>query len=1235
MLNKLRNYWPIISLLLIAFLLCARNYTPGTFLSGWDTLHPEFNFGLAFQRYIIGVFRVEQGLGAVAAHSDMADLPRLVILYIVHFILPLNFLRYFYIFLNIIAGTLGMYFFLNKHLLKQKTASFLGALFYLLNIGTMQIFNVPFEMFTTLFMTLPLIFYFATSYLSDPTQRGKNLLFFCILALLNSPSAYASTLWYVFFAGFFIYFFAFSLVNRKEDAKSIRSFFTLIIALAATNFFWLAPNIYFVIFHAKEVGQANINLLFSDQAFLKNKEFGTLSNLLLLKSFYFDWNIYAGNNVFTDLLLPYIRYFHNILVLILSYGLGLSFLVGTFVSTKKIKLKVAPLLLLLGFCLLFLINDNFPTAPIYNFFQAHIPFFKEAFRFPDDKILNLYVFLVSIFFGYFVLFVIEKLKKINFRLESIFAIIVVVLIFGYSLPSFAGNFINTAMRVQIPTQYFQLFDYLNTQPDTLRVANLPINSPYGWVYYNWGYQGAGFLYFGIKQPLLDRDFDRWSPYNESYYREMSYAIYKEDPSLLKNVIEKYKIGFMLIDKNVIDPQNPKSILYFEQSKKLIESSGLLQTENDFGNIELFKLKTDPNIITAVNTNVNVSPTTTSTYEDFAYSQYGNYVTSSTIGNFDNQFYPFRDLINNQSKLHNNILNIDAENITITPLKQIKNFQTGQLSNHFSAIPTDLIIEKSNKDLKISLFPNTPSFDKLSAASPITATVNIGQLTNNLSLSVNQNNLLSLNALPENTPLAIAKVTLNNGTNTISGFDNNNAIPIKNAINIINPFFSACDGKTAPQAVFTPSSIQITGKGDICILIPYGFFPTQINDQNNNILTNFSFQFNGNAQINSCLFDQQSSACTYYKSPTRIEKTASFQYVLPANKTASSALKIIIQAQNTNQNTYLLSAINTVYVKSSFYLNISKDVVNDMFIQNQAISFNKITLPRNIIYDPGFTITNVQKFNNDCPSIPNDAKKEIVNIDGYKTIKYSAANQSFCDNFSYKNLPHDQAYLVVVNSKNTAGLPLTFCVTNSTSGRCDIYSDLSSFKTFNKDVFLLPPIDKNGIGYNVNISNLGIKGSPAVNYLSSIDFIPVPYTLLENIKTSAQNEKANLNGSIKKITKYNSAFYVVATDGNPTIVNLDLSFEKGFRAYYLNCNSNFSCFIKGSLAPLFDKEIPQHVLVNNWSNGWMGNGNQVAIIFLPQYLEYLGFVLLLVPFLAIGWQVLASKRRQKEASRFDL
>ncbi len=526
---------PVLILLIISSILSFLNYSPGTFLSGWDTLHPEFNFGLAFERAFFGVFRVEQGLGAVAGHSHMADLPRLVIIYLLHFIEPLSFVRYSYIFLNIIFGALGMYFFLNKHLLKQKTASFLGALFYLLNIGTVQTFNVPFEMFTTLFATLPFLFYFATEYLLNKEGRTKNLFLFAILAIFTSPSAYAATLWYVLFLCFGTYFFILSIVNRKHDKKSLKHFFILMSSFVVVNLFWIVPNIYFVLNHGSEVAKANINRLFSDQAFLKNKEFGNIKDILLLKSFYFDWNIYQGKDVFGNLLLPWINHFKDIKVLFIGYLFGFSFILGASYSFKKLRLKSLPLFAVLAISLFFLINDNFPTSFIYNFFQNHIPFFKEALRFPDDKILNIYVFLVSVFFGFAALFIIEKLErvKLKFKTGAIFTLVVSLLILYYSFPSFSGNFINSYMRVKIPDSYFKLFDYLNTQPGSLRIANLPIESPWGWVYYDWGYQGAGFLYFGVKQPLFDRDFDRWRPYNESYYREMSYAIYKGDKNLRK------------------------------------------------------------------------------------------------------------------------------------------------------------------------------------------------------------------------------------------------------------------------------------------------------------------------------------------------------------------------------------------------------------------------------------------------------------------------------------------------------------------------------------------------------------------------------------------------------------------------------------------------------------------------------------------------------------------------------
>jgi hypothetical protein len=88
-----KHLFPV-SIFFIVFLICLVNYQPGTFLTGWDTLHPEFDFGLNFSRLINGVWRNEQGLGAVAGHSHMADLPRVIILWLLHFFFPLNSLLY-------------------------------------------------------------------------------------------------------------------------------------------------------------------------------------------------------------------------------------------------------------------------------------------------------------------------------------------------------------------------------------------------------------------------------------------------------------------------------------------------------------------------------------------------------------------------------------------------------------------------------------------------------------------------------------------------------------------------------------------------------------------------------------------------------------------------------------------------------------------------------------------------------------------------------------------------------------------------------------------------------------------------------------------------------------------------------------------------------------------------------------------------------------------------------------
>jgi uncharacterized membrane protein len=130
-----KHLFPLL-IFLITLFICFRNYTPNTFLTGWDTLHPEFNFSLNFQR-LLNLWHSEQGLGAIPAHAQMADIPRVFILYLLHFILPLNFIRYSYIFLCFILGPLGIYF-LIKFILQQKKYSnliaFLTALFYIFKV---------------------------------------------------------------------------------------------------------------------------------------------------------------------------------------------------------------------------------------------------------------------------------------------------------------------------------------------------------------------------------------------------------------------------------------------------------------------------------------------------------------------------------------------------------------------------------------------------------------------------------------------------------------------------------------------------------------------------------------------------------------------------------------------------------------------------------------------------------------------------------------------------------------------------------------------------------------------------------------------------------------------------------------------------------------------------------------------------------------------------------------------
>jgi hypothetical protein len=94
-------------------------------------------------------------------------------------------------------------------------------------------------------------------------------------------------------------------------------------------------------------------------------------------------------------------------------------------------------------------------------------------------------------------------------------------------------------------------------------------------------------------------------------------------------------------------------------------------------------------------------------------------------------------------------------------------------------------------------------------------------------------------------------------------------------------------------------------------------------------------------------------------------------------------------------------------------------------------------------------------------------------------------------------------------------------------------------------------------------------------------------------------------------------------GRQGVVSFYKAFDPGWKAYEISSKESklaeFFPFI-------FGKEIKNHVVVNNWANGWiidperedLNTKHHVVIVFLPQYLEYTGIVSLALLFIfALG------------------
>ena len=385
-----RLFYPAL-LIIIVSLVCLKNFTPGTFLAGWDNLMPELNIWLNLKRSFLAVWQEYQGLGLVGGMGHATDLIRQLILLPFSLALPPNLVRYLWHFAMLFLGTLGIFFGLKNDLKFKPTTAFISSLFYLLNFGTVQYFWASLESFSSFWGFFPWLIFSLWNYLDNrsPTNLKKLIL----INLLAIPSFYVQTLFVVYFVCISLVMFSWLIYQisarsqcvkntRVSTANLIFGQLKIILLILTINSFWLLPQIYFLKANLNSTVSGIGNFMSNEESFARNQFHGYLPDFLLLSNYYLDFPD-AGD----PFMGPWITHFANQYILICGYILSFVLLIGFLYllsRPKKLDHKKLSLILIFFLTAVALLSATPPFAQINSLLRLS-ELINQIFRSPFTK----------------------------------------------------------------------------------------------------------------------------------------------------------------------------------------------------------------------------------------------------------------------------------------------------------------------------------------------------------------------------------------------------------------------------------------------------------------------------------------------------------------------------------------------------------------------------------------------------------------------------------------------------------------------------------------------------------------------------------------------------------------------------------------------------------------------------------------------------------------------------------
>lgn len=580
---RIKKHLGVLFLLFAWLAIVLTNTEPGTWFLSWDTMASEFNPALNIERSITGAWQSFQGLGLLGGHGYSAQLFHAITQAILGLVIPLQYLRYAFMYLMLLTGTLGAYALIRQTIAQLKlspathmvVATF-GALVYLLHPGSVQTFYVALEPFAVMYGLLPWALWSFSRLVEQPTAP-RYALFFAINCYL-SIIGFIPPLFITY--GLFLATFVLGAFSRQQKRRKVlRTSVIAALIVFGTNAYWLGPVAYFTATQGDHYLYAKLNQITTTEFIYTTRATGNLADVALLKGYLFDsfdQPRFESGLALEPILLPWEKHLDNAGVRLIGYGLALlavwGVIWGSLVAYKKRAINFGlAIAAVLTFSLL--LTDTLPFSFLSDLLRS-VPILNQAFRIPYSKLSMSASLFLSLCAAVGLAGVFE-LANWNRRSSVVLAVTAVctICVLLLSYPSFQGVFLYPGGRVTPPPEYLRLIEYFNQESINDRIAIFPIYTFSGWDMYDWGehrgYTGSGFVWYALQQPILSRSFDVWSPYNETYRLEMQRAVYSQDSRLLTGLFDKYAISHAIVDKTVFLPNTDPDVFMVGQLDELL------------------------------------------------------------------------------------------------------------------------------------------------------------------------------------------------------------------------------------------------------------------------------------------------------------------------------------------------------------------------------------------------------------------------------------------------------------------------------------------------------------------------------------------------------------------------------------------------------------------------------------------------------------------------------------------